>query len=138
MTNPRIARLQELIHEKIATMLLRDLQDPRLQLTTISKVVLSPDVEFCKVYWSTLKEGGARSATEFALSSARAYIQREVARTLRTRKAPHLEFHYDPSVAGAARIQELIRKVRAEDDARHRPAADAAPPAGNAPEKTDA
>jgi ribosome-binding factor A len=121
-----VERMQELIRAKVATMLLRDLADPRLGMVTVSKVRLSADLERCVVYWSTLDEGKKRALTDKALTSARGYVQREVAGMLHTRKAPRLEFEFDPSIEGAARVTGLIDRAAADDAERRRAAGDAA------------
>jgi ribosome-binding factor A len=134
MAGPGIERLQELIRAKVAIMLMRDLADPRLGMVTVTKVRLSPDLEQCTVSWSTLDEGKKRALTEKALTSARGYVQREVAGMLRTRKAPRLEFAFDPSIEGAARITDLIAKVNREDAERRAGGAPAEPTSESPPE----
>ena len=114
----RIKRLEQQIQEKVATVLLRDLSDPRMGLVTITRVALSKDLETCDVYWSTLDEGKKRDLTERALDSARGFVQRAVAGTLALRSAPRLRFVFDKAFAAATRVQELIGKARAEDEAR--------------------
>jgi ribosome-binding factor A len=129
MPGPGIERLQELIRAKVAMMLLRDLADPRLGMVTVTKVRLSRDLEHCVVSWSTLDEGRKRALTEQALTSSRGYVQREVAGMLKTRKSPRLEFQFDPSIEGAARITDLVDRATQEDATRRRPDSDAPPPA---------
>ncbi len=113
-----IERIQEAIRKKVATILLRDLADPRLGFITITKVRLAGDFSKVDIHWSCLEEGGAKSRTEHALAAARGYIQREIAAFVRTRKAPHVEWVFDQSVAGSSRVDALIRQAREEDDAR--------------------
>jgi ribosome-binding factor A len=132
MGGPGIERLQELIRAKVATMLIRDVSDPRLGMVTVSKVRLSADLERCVVFWSTLDEGAKRKLTEQALTSARGFVQREVAGMLHTRKAPHLVFEFDPSIEGAARISGLIDQA-AKDDAERRALRPETPPADSPP-----
>lgn len=129
-----ILRLQELIKQKVAMVVLRDLQDPRIRLVTITRVKLARDLSECKVYWSTLEEGGSRSAVAHALEDSRGWIQREVASVLETRKVPVLAFVFDPAIEGAERLSRILREARAEDERRaaerqeREPAPDPAPP----------
>jgi ribosome-binding factor A len=121
----RIKRLEQQIHAKVDSVVRRDLSDPRLGAVTITRVALSKDLETCDVYWSTLDEGPKRTKTEKALESARGFVQREVAAVMALRSAPRLAFHFDKGFAAAARVQDLIGKARAEDEARR---AKASPP----------
>jgi ribosome-binding factor A len=118
----KIERLQEQIRAKVATILRRDLNDPRLGMVTLTRIRLAQDLSHCRILWSTLDEGAAKVKTEKTLESARGFIQREVAKALATRTAPHVEFVFDESIAGAARIQDIIRQARADDEARKSPA----------------
>lgn len=115
MPSIRIQRLRELIRQRVAMVLQRDVADPRLRMVTVTKVDLSKDLEHCKVYWSTLLEGGARTAVENGLSDARGFIQREVARIMKTRVTPALEFVFDKSIEGAEELSRILRAARQED-----------------------
>jgi len=109
-------RIQKKIHMKVADMLLREMHDPRLRLVTITQVELSKDRTECRVLWSTLEEGGKRSAISHALDDATGYFQREVGRILRTRVTPRMRFVFDPSVERAERITRLLREAREADE----------------------
>lgn len=115
MASRSLKRLEEIIFRKVATVVQRDLADPRLGFVTITHVKLARDFESCRVWWSCLEEGGARTATAAALEAARPFIQREVAGTLRLRKAPVLFLEFDEAIEGIDRMTRLIRDARAED-----------------------
>lgn len=124
----RIKRLEQQVCAKVDSVLRRSLSDPRLGFVTITGAKLSKDLETCDVLWSTLDEGQKRALTGRALESARGFVQREVAKELAIRTAPRLRFVFDKGFAEAARVQQLIGKARAEDEARK--AKSAPPPEG--------
>ena len=106
----KIERLQQAIKFKVAMLLQRDVNDPRMAgLITVTKVKLSRDLKHCTVYYSVLGEPGEESKARHLLDDARPWIQTEVAGSLRTRTAPALVFEFDPSIAGSARISELLK-----------------------------
>lgn len=109
-------RVSRLIQRKLADLLLREVHDPRIRLVTITKVELSRDRAHCKVFWSTLAEGGARTATQHGLDDARPFLQRRVGAVLRTRITPALQFVFDPSMEGVERVSRLLRKAQEEDE----------------------
>ncbi len=119
MASRGLKRLQDAILRKAATVIQRDLADPRIGMVTVTKVKLSSDFEGCRIYWSCLEEGGARRATAAAMEAARPYVQRAIAESMRLRRAPIIQFEFDESIEGVDRMTRLLRDVRAEDDARH-------------------
>ena len=106
----KIERLQQAIKFKVAMLLQRDINDPRMGgLITITKVKLSRDLKHCTVFYSVLGDRAAESKAHHLLDDARLFIQGEVAGSLRTRTAPALEFKFDESIAGSDRIAALLR-----------------------------
>lgn len=112
MVQPRrLARIEKRIKQKIAQVLLRDANDPRLGFVTITKVSVDAELQVCKVYWSVLGDASARKLNDAALQHARKFIQHEVAEILDTRNVPTLEFHFDESIEGAERISAILREI---------------------------
>jgi len=106
----KIERLQQVIKFKVSQIILRELQDPRVGLVTITFVKLAKDLSTCVVGFSVMGGASERSKCQHALDDARGWIQREVASILRTRRAPQLSFKFDESIEGSARIAELLRQ----------------------------
>ncbi len=68
-----------------------ELRDPRVPLiVTIERVSVTPDYAIARIYISALGEMEPLLA---ALSSARGRLQHEVARTVKLRRTPALEFY---------------------------------------------
>ena len=76
MNDRRLARLQEQIKASVATIVLRDLADPKLGLVTITRVELDREFTQCKVFWSVLGDDKVRARSAAALQRARGYVQR--------------------------------------------------------------
>ena len=110
----KIQRLQQIIKEKVARVLMRDVSDPRIGIVTITKVKLATDLSECAIYYSVLGDDGARSRCQHALNDARGFVQREVAGALRTRTTPHVVFAFDPSIEGSVRISRMIDEALAD------------------------
>jgi ribosome-binding factor A len=120
MADPRrLKRLEIAILETVAPLVAHGLSDPRLQMVTVTRVHLAPDLSVAHVNWSTLGGASAESKAKHALEHARGKIQTAVAKALQTRVTPHLVFHFDESLARAQRVTETLEKLareRAEKD----------------------
>jgi ribosome-binding factor A len=107
----RPTRVGELIREQISA-LMPELRDPRIGLTTVTEVKMSPDLKHARVYVSIL--GGAEeiAKTLAGLNSAASHLRHEIGARLRLRNTPDLAFFYDKSIEYGARIEELIVKTK--------------------------
>lgn len=129
MNERRIARLQEQIKQRLAEVLQRDLADPGLGLVTITRVEVDSEFTTCKAYWSVIGPPHARRDSEAVLQRARGFCQREMGKVLHTRTIPTLQFVFDEGLTGGMRVNELLKELRDEREARGA----AEPPAGDAP-----
>lgn len=119
MNERRLSRLAEQIKQRLATVLQRDLADPKLGLVTISRIELDKEFTQCKAYWSVIapngKEQAARRASAEVLERATGFCQREVGAILHTRSVPQLKFVFDEGISGAVRMQELLKELNPSD-----------------------
>jgi ribosome-binding factor A len=112
------SKLAERIRERVAQIVLFELQDPRIAFTTITRVKLARDLSRCEVFYSVLGSEGDKSKTKHALDEARGFIQHTLGKVLRTRTVPHLVFQYDDSIDGSMRVDHLLKDLDAERRAR--------------------
>ena len=131
MNERRLARLQEQIKQRLAEVLQREIADPKLGLVTITRIELDAEFTLCKAYWSVLAptatgEQKARRESQEVLDRARGFVQREVGKALHTRTIPHLEFVHDEGIAGAIRVNTLLKDLA--DEQAKKPAPPAPPP----------
>ena len=99
-SSKRIEKLTKLILKRAGEVVSHELKDPRLGLVTITRVDLTADLRYAKIYWSVLGDESERSKSTYALEHARGHIQSEIAHVLHTRVTPILSFHYDESIEG--------------------------------------
>ncbi len=118
MNERRLHRLEAQIQARVAEILLRELNDPKIGMVTIARVELDSEFTHCKVFWSVLGDTIQRAHTDRALKRARGFIQREVGKTLHTRTVPHLAFQFDESIAGAVKMQQTLADLRREREDR--------------------
>ena len=56
-THTRIDRLGDLIKREVSEILLREVQDPRVTMVTITHAAVASDLKHAKIFFSTLKTG---------------------------------------------------------------------------------
>ena len=114
----RTQRLGEQIQRDLATLIQRELKDPRLGMVTVNFVKLSKDLSYADVNVTVLVADDApeRIAASLAiLNQASTFLRTELGRGLKVRKVPNLRFHYDDSLKRGADINALIHQARAKD-----------------------
>jgi ribosome-binding factor A len=104
----RMRRVNEAVREVVSARLAEGLRDPRIGFVTVTSVETSPDLRHARVYVSVLGDAEQREATMAGLESAHGVLQLAVARDLRMKHTPTLEFLFDESIGRGMRITELL------------------------------
>jgi ribosome-binding factor A len=107
----RSERLGELILAEISDLIARDIKDPRIGFVTLTRVEMSDDLRYAKVFASILGTEQEKVRTLQGLSSATGYIRRHLGRTLHLRYTPELTFLLDASLEHGAKIAQLLRQL---------------------------
>lgn len=110
----RMARVNELCREILAEELER-IDDERLELVTITHVDVDKDLSRALVDFSALGEDEDIAMEAFA--DHRVRLQRAIGRQARLKRTPELRFAVDSFIEQGARIEELLRDARPDDDA---------------------
>lgn len=111
MNSYRAVRVGELLQAEIARLLLRQLKDPRLSMSTISRVDVSADLRHACVYVSRL---GSETEQQEALQGfihAASFIRGQLGKNLKLRYTPELSFKIDTAIAYGARISHVLNEL---------------------------
>ena len=107
----RPERLAEALKEEIAEVVGFELDDPRVQLATVTEVQLSPNGRDAKAF---VLITGTEEEIIIALRSlqrAAPFIRQQVALALDLRHAPHIHFVRDTAGENAARVSEILEDL---------------------------
>ncbi|MBA4372191.1 MAG: 30S ribosome-binding factor RbfA [Thermodesulfovibrio sp.] len=107
----RSQRVSDLLREEVADIIMYKLKDPRIGFVTVTGVDLSPDLKNAKVFVSILKEE-EREPTLDALTSSKAFMRATLAKRLKMKFIPHLDFRLDSSIDYGFKIDKLLKEVR--------------------------
>jgi ribosome-binding factor A len=111
MARYRSVRVGELIQTEIAELLLRQIKDPRLNMATVSRVEVTPDLRYARVYISHLgNEVEQRMAIEGFLHAA-GFIRNQLGKRLKLRHVPQLSFKLDTAIAYGVRISSILHDL---------------------------
>jgi len=104
----RLRRVDEAVRAVLSDAIATDLKDPRVGFITVTSVETSPDLRHARVFVSVLGSDEERQTSLTGLDSAHGFLQGKVARELRLKHTPTLDFRYDPSIDTGMRISELL------------------------------
>ncbi len=107
---PRTARLNSLVQQIVAEELER-IADERLELVTITSVVVDGDLGHAAVYYDHLRGDDAAAEIAEAFAEQRRKLQAAVGRQAKIKRTPELTFHPDEVLQGALRIESLLRDL---------------------------
>ena len=108
-------KLTEAIKKEVSCILHDEIKDPRLGFVTITKVELTPNYRYAKVFFSVLGQEQDYRKTQEALDSALGFIRRLIAQRIRLRFAPEISFKQDKSSEYSFRIQEILEEIKKID-----------------------
>lgn len=107
----RSQRVSDLLRREIADIIMRRVKDPRIGFVTVTGVDITDDLKMARVFVSFLKDEEKDIALEI-LNSAKSFIRSEVAKRIRIKVIPSLEFRVDESVGYGDRIDKLLRQIK--------------------------
>ena len=112
----RTERVNDLIRDELSDMLLRELNDPRLNgLISITRVEVSPDLANARVFVSVMGDDAEQKQAMKALEAAGGYMHRELKKRVTMRKVPFLGFRLDTSIAEGAQVLSLLNEVHEQE-----------------------
>jgi ribosome-binding factor A len=107
----RADRVGGLIQKTLSEILLRSVNDPRLEMATITHVKVTRDLRIARIYFTI--PGGSQGVDDAlqGFKSALGFIKRSLARELGLRYMPEINFYYDNSFDTGARIEKLLKSI---------------------------
>jgi ribosome-binding factor A len=133
MTQARTQRIESEIQRVLAALIAREVKDPRVGNVTITQVSMAADMGSARVFFTPFASRHSPDEVRIGLTHAAGFLRGELGRRLALRHAPRLQFVFDDSVEGAARLTSLIDRAVAGDRAAgaERSAAEPGAPGGD-------
>jgi ribosome-binding factor A len=96
------------MQRSLAELLRRDVKDPRVGNVTVTAVVLANDLSFARIYFLPFAAEHPPDEVLAGLRSAAGFLRGDLARELKLRHAPRLEFQLDTDLERAQQLTSLI------------------------------
>jgi ribosome-binding factor A len=110
MASRRKERLADQVRDIVSTILLFELQDPRMGFVTVTGVDLSGDLRQATVKVSVLGDQKEQVVTMNVIRHARGYVQKLLAEKLNARFVPAVSFELDDSIKRSIGLSKTLRE----------------------------
>lgn len=108
MSKIKQQRTAEQIRLILSELILRDSRDPRLHDLTFTEVTIDRELQYADIYVNALGDDSREEEVMAALIGATGYFRSGLASRMNLRTVPHLRFKWDPTLANAERIDQLL------------------------------
>lgn len=114
ISKARARKISQRIQEDLAQLLQRGVEDPRLDLVTVTDVEVDRELAYATVYVTVADSADRQQEILSALVGAQGFLRSRLAAEIDLRVFPQLRFRWDPSPDRAARVDELLAQLREE------------------------
>lgn len=115
--NRRIQKVNSLLREAIADVILKDVKHPKIsnRWITITRVSLSKDLQSARVYVSVMPHKNTLTETLAALKSSSGYIAFKASKKVILKYFPELHFYVEDIFSPQDHIENLLWEIQEQD-----------------------
>ncbi len=112
--NYRIAKVSSLLKKEITLILQNDLENDLLRsnFINISKIDVTGDLQFCKVYITSTAEEKIRKEIVENLNLAKSYIRHTLGQRIEMRRVPEITFKDDIVLEKGMSVLKLLEELK--------------------------
>lgn len=114
----RADRVAPRMRREISEMLANEINDPRVRGVVVTRVEVSGDLQFARVFFRLMTGGeDVKKQADAAkgLTSASGKVRKAVGQRMALQKAPELRFQYDDGQDARTRVEELLEEIKRDD-----------------------
>jgi ribosome-binding factor A len=112
----RSTRVADAIRKELAILLLQKVRDSKINGVTISRVEVTDDLKYAKIYYIVSGDQKAIHDAEVGLQRARGFMRSHLAKTLNLRYTPELQFRYDKTAEKVKEIEKIFQEIAGEKE----------------------
>ncbi len=104
-------KVAEAVRETVAMSILTEIQDPRVKNVTVTYVEVSGDLRLAKVKVSVMGTPAQQALCIKGLQSCAGFLQTKIAKRIKSRYVPRIEFILDPGVKQSIAVSQLLSEI---------------------------
>ncbi len=114
--NYRIAKVSSLLKKEITLILQNDLENDLLRsnFINISKIDLTGDLQFCKIYVTSIAKKEVRKEILDNLNLAKNFIRHTLGQRIEMRRVPEITFKYDTVLEKGLSVLKLLEELKSK------------------------
>ncbi len=110
-TTFRSDRAAEAIRMAVSRALREEISDPSLQNVTITRVEVTHDLSFARVFYTVLGGADERSAAQLGFDRAAPFLRSKIGENVPLRTVPDIGFKFDKGVENQMRMDEIFASL---------------------------
>lgn len=112
----RSEQVSEELRKIVSMVLLHELNDPRLGFVTITRIEMTDDLRFARIFYSVLGGEKERQDTVEAIAENMAYLRQATIQRINLKYAPELRFELDRSIDESFKIDQILKKIKETEE----------------------
>ena len=117
----KMERVNSELARQITKIIAEDVKDPRLHnaIVGVTKLYTTPDLKYAKVYLSIYAASDEeRQEAYYTICRSKTFIRNMLKDSVQIRLLPELNFLIDDSVDYSIKIDEILNKIKKQDEQR--------------------
>ena len=112
--NRRIQKVSSLLKKELSLILNNHLDEPIISdnFVSISKIEISPDLYYCKIYITSAVEDEKKEKIVDSLNNSKSFIRHKLTQRIQMRRIPELIFKIDSSLEKGLAVLKVLDKLR--------------------------
>ena len=110
----RIQKVSSLLKKELSLILNNDLDEPIISdnFISISKIEISPDLYYCKIYITCSIEDKKKETIVNSLNNSKSFIRHKLTQRIQMRRIPELTFKVDRALEKGLAVLKVLDKLR--------------------------
>ena len=112
--NRRIQKVSSLLKKELSIILNNDLNETIIldNFISISRIEISPDLYYCKIYITTAVEDEEKEKILDSLNNLKSFIRHKLTQRIQIRRIPELTFKIDRALEKGLAVLKVLDKLR--------------------------
>ena len=111
----RSSQVAEELRKIISMIFLQDLNDSRMGFITITRIELTDDLRFARIFYSVLGDEAQKEITREALEENMGYIKKLTVERINMKYAMEMKFELDKSIEHSFHIDDILKKLKTKE-----------------------